>query len=101
IQRAALCRRAFAADECFVRSSRVGIEAGGDIHSADGNTCEALARCSFGRFSAPADVDFGSRLLTPGATDSWFQSDRRADSHDILSDHDHQLFVLEGHPARL
>src|SRR6185295_5727954 len=40
-------------------------------------------------------------LPASSASFSRFQSDRRHDSHDVLSDHDLQLLALEGHSARV
>src|ERR1051326_4421874 len=38
-----------------------------------------------------------ANLSASGASVSGFQPDRRADSHDVLFDHDLQLLALEGH----
>src|ERR1044072_6276143 len=44
-------------------------------------------------------MDHRAHLPASGASVSWFQLDRRADSHDVLSDHDLQLLALEGHSS--
>src|SRR6185369_13375096 len=42
-----------------------------------------------------------ANLPASGASVSRLQPNRRADSHDVLPDHDLQLLTLEGHPARV
>src|ERR1043165_6127519 len=46
-------------------------------------------------------MDHRSHLPAPSASVSRIQLDRRADSHDVLSDHDLQLLALEGHSPRV